>query len=99
MNTDTKPHRVQLRRTKGWKMPPNTVKVSRPAKWGNPHKVGWCDLCQAEHTCNEAITLFRYCAELLQPEIRADLRGKNLACFCALDEPCHGDVLLEIANL
>lgn len=26
------------------------------------------------------------------------LRGKNLACFCKLDEPCHADVLLELAN-
>jgi hypothetical protein len=26
------------------------------------------------------------------------LRGKNLACFCALDSPCHGDVLLGLAN-
>jgi hypothetical protein len=26
------------------------------------------------------------------------LRGKNLACWCALDQPCHADVLLEIAN-
>ncbi|MFJ2506300.1 DUF4326 domain-containing protein [Microbacterium sp. NPDC087592] len=27
-----------------------------------------------------------------------DLRGKNLACWCPLDQPCHADVLLEIAN-
>lgn len=26
------------------------------------------------------------------------LRGHNLACWCALDRPCHADVLLEIAN-
>lgn len=26
------------------------------------------------------------------------LRGKNLACWCALGAPCHADVLLEIAN-
>lgn len=26
------------------------------------------------------------------------LRGKNLACFCPLDKPCHADVLLELAN-
>lgn len=26
------------------------------------------------------------------------LRGKNLACFCKLDAPCHADVLLELAN-
>lgn len=26
------------------------------------------------------------------------LRGKNLMCFCPLDQPCHADVLLELAN-
>lgn len=31
-------------------------------------------------------------------EVRARLRGKNLMCFCPLDEPCHADVLLSIAN-
>lgn len=31
-------------------------------------------------------------------EIRTHLAGKNLACWCRLDQPCHADVLLEIAN-
>lgn len=26
------------------------------------------------------------------------LKGKNLACFCSLDKPCHADVLLKLAN-
>lgn len=26
------------------------------------------------------------------------LRGKDLACWCALDQPCHADVLLRLAN-
>lgn len=26
------------------------------------------------------------------------LAGKNLACWCLLDQPCHADVLLELAN-
>ncbi len=30
--------------------------------------------------------------------VRSSLRGKNLACFCALDQPCHADVLLKLAN-
>lgn len=30
--------------------------------------------------------------------VRAHLRGKNLACWCRKDQPCHADVLLEIAN-
>jgi len=28
----------------------------------------------------------------------AELRGKDLACWCPLDQPCHADVLLELAN-
>lgn len=27
-----------------------------------------------------------------------ELRGRSLACWCALDAPCHADVLLELAN-
>lgn len=27
-----------------------------------------------------------------------ELRGRDLACWCPLDQPCHADVLLEIAN-
>lgn len=31
-------------------------------------------------------------------DVRAQLAGKDLACWCPLDQPCHADVLLEIAN-
>jgi hypothetical protein len=31
-------------------------------------------------------------------EVRRWLRGRDLACWCALDAPCHADVLLEVAN-
>jgi hypothetical protein len=31
-------------------------------------------------------------------DIREQLRGKDLACWCPLNQPCHADVLLEIAN-
>lgn len=30
------PQRIQLSRAKGWRMPPDTIKVSRPSVWGNP---------------------------------------------------------------
>jgi hypothetical protein len=30
--------------------------------------------------------------------VRDGLRGKDLACWCPLDQPCHADVLLELAN-
>lgn len=37
---DMKPERIQRQRTKGWKMPENTVNVTRPGRWGNEYKVG-----------------------------------------------------------
>lgn len=30
--------------------------------------------------------------------IRTALAGRDLACWCALDQPCHADVLLDLAN-
>jgi hypothetical protein len=30
--------------------------------------------------------------------VRDELAGKDLACWCPLDQPCHADVLLEMAN-
>ncbi len=34
------PVRIQRKRIKGWRMPENTVSVTRPGKWGNPFKIG-----------------------------------------------------------
>ena len=31
-------------------------------------------------------------------DVERELRGKNLACWCRLDQNCHADVLLELAN-
>jgi hypothetical protein len=36
----TKPVRIRLSRKKGWKMPPNTVKVDRTTPYGNPYRKG-----------------------------------------------------------
>jgi hypothetical protein len=92
-----KPVRVQLRRTKGWRMPPNTLKVDRTTRWGNPFIVG------VDGDAGECVALYRpYAAEGLpglgQGYDPKQLRGKNLACWCPLDQPCHADVLLELAN-
>jgi hypothetical protein len=45
-----------------------------------------------------AVELYRQAFEPDAEDIRAELRGKDLACWCPLDQPCHADVLLEIAN-
>lgn len=42
--------------------------------------------------------LKRFNGEHPSEAARSVLRGKNLACWCPLDQPCHADVLLEIAN-
>lgn len=41
--TDT-PIRIQRKRTKGWRLPPNTVCINRPSKFGNPFR--WQDLME-----------------------------------------------------
>ncbi len=97
------PERVQLSRRKGWRMPPNTVSVARPTVYGNPYRVG------RDGTAEECVAKFRADIErdiggpigmyrALMRTWLAKLRGKNLACWCKLDQPCHADALLELAN-
>lgn len=31
-------------------------------------------------------------------DVQRELAGRNLACWCRAEDPCHADVLLEIAN-
>ncbi len=86
------PQRIQRKRTKGWRMPAGAVYVGRGSKWGNPYKIGTCFIADAE----SAVMAFR--ANLPIGKFAQELRGKDLACWCALDQPCHADVLLEEAN-
>ena len=119
------PVRIQLKRTKGWRMPENTVSVARPGQWGNPFYVSrWRDAktCVAlfrdsvqgiwnpttsEHLPNAWTGYDNHCAWHTKWRERMnsspaqwlfELRGKNLACWCKPGEPCHADVLLELAN-
>jgi hypothetical protein len=101
------PARIQRKRTKGWRMPENTVYVGRGSRWGNPFPVtryyrpGQNTLREA---AAEAVEKFRYyighpnSPHGFEPADIEALRGKNLACWCPLDQPCHADVLLELAN-
>jgi hypothetical protein len=106
-----RPARIRLSRAKGWRMPENTVKVDRSTGWGNPFLVG-DDGTAAEcvDLYRKLIIGGLLCMSTRAPAseqrgamVRVaaglhTLRGKNLACWCALDKPCHADVLLEIAN-
>jgi len=119
---EQKPIRIQRKRTKGWKMPENTVSVTRPGKYGNPFKVGryykvfangWFSPCHPKsieealidpsytliNSNEDAVIMYKKYLSVLEtkPDF-SELRGKNLACFCALQNACHADVLLEVAN-
>lgn len=37
------PERIQLKRTAGWRMPADTVKVDRTTRWGNHFRVIACE--------------------------------------------------------
>src|SRR4051812_25173857 len=84
-------------RRKGAPTPPaGAVYVGRPTVYGNPFLVG------RDGTRAEVIALYRrWINEPEQARLRKmvtqALRNKDLVCWCAPD-PCHADVLLEIAN-
>lgn len=126
--SEQRPERVQLRRVKGWRMPPNTMSVARPGRWGNPYYASkWrpVSLCLAlfRNTMNGVWNpstserappawqgydchrgFMRRIGYHPAEAAVAELRGKNLACWCALTDahgnyvPCHADVLLSLAN-
>ena len=79
-------------------MPENTVYVGRGSKWGNPFVVGVHGNVE-ECIYKFSIDIGWHNSRLgFDYEEIAELRGKNLACWCKEGEPCHADVLLEIAN-
>lgn len=103
------PVRLQLSRRKGFNLQVHShqvngldaVNVARPSKWGNPFHItrfyhpGKTTLRQA---AEDAVDAYREWVTPYAADIAADLRGKNLACWCKHGEPCHADVLLELAN-
>lgn len=74
------------------------VRIDRRTKWGNPHPIGWCSGCQRTHDRAAAIAAFvAGMSEEFVAMAKRELRGKDLACWCH-PLPCHGDVLLQVAN-
>jgi hypothetical protein len=103
-----KPIRIQRRRVKGWKMPPNAIAVSRPGYFGNPFSepqaamnyrrwlTGKMRRDEFDRKRTQFLVLWSDKANVLREFPR--LSGKDLACWCKPGEPCHADVLLELAN-
>jgi hypothetical protein len=94
-------------------MPEGAIYVGRPTVFGNPWTVGeLIDRGKGEErvTAAHAVEMFRYSMNPIEdrPGFFTDfegeerdlrsLRGHDLACWCPLDQPCHADVLLELAN-
>ena len=102
------PKRIQRKRTKGWRKPDGAVIVDRTSKFGNPWTpegtrtagfVGTDEKIQS--LCVSFFTNAMHRGlPAVQPHVDHldELRGKDLVCDCPLDQPCHADVLLELAN-
>jgi len=95
--------RIQLKRSKGWKMPANAVKVDRTTRWGNPFTVADCDsvaIAVASHGrwMRGEIAAPGGADPPTAEAIRGALGGRDLACWCPANGPCHADLLLTIAN-
>jgi hypothetical protein len=103
-----KPVRIQQRRgVPGWRKPADCRSVARNSRWGNPYE-------EKVYGREEAIRLFeqdlmngvlrtRKNDGTLRPpigpeDVKRELRGWLLACYCPLELPCHADVLLRIAS-
>ena len=104
------PIRIQRRRARGWRMPAHTKYVGRGSLYGNPYRVARSareleeggELVVA--SADEAVARYREWIEQTREGrfvascAARNLWGLDLACWCKLDQPCHADVLLEIAN-
>ena len=87
-------------------MPANTVKIDRTTRWGNPFVIG------PDGNREQCIEKYRrfvagtgstaredvFASRQFVAEHIADLKGKNLACWCPMDGPCHAIILLDLAN-
>lgn len=102
------PKRIQMSRQCPWRAEnAGAVIVARPSKWGNPYRV---DAYRADYPDADLSELRRMAvsdfAGMLAGDwgeehdypLVDDLAGRDLACWCPLDQPCHADVLLEVAN-
>lgn len=104
------PKRIQMTRQRAWRYEhPDAVVVPRPSRWGNPYAVAGTtrDFDGVETAVNDretAVALFRRLLQEASGDSTADayflatLAGRDLACWCPLDQHCHADVLLELAN-
>ncbi len=88
----SEPRRIQRRRVKGWRMPEGAIYVGRGSRWGNPYRIGTCMIPNAQAAVDAFLANLPISLDL------STLRGHDLACWCPISQPCHADILLELAN-
>ncbi len=94
------PKRIQLTKD----VPENTIYVGPCSKWGNPWHIEQFGRVQAyvyfEAAMKNQATEWGEGAHYINPPQGdlSELRGKDLACLCPLNQPCHASILLELAN-
>ena len=98
------PEAVIVARPRYWGNP-WAVRPSRTTRgmWAIETEDGYEDIGTRAEAIAVAVAQYRQwrqglAALGLQLERLAELRGRDLACWCSLDQPCHADVLLELAN-
>jgi hypothetical protein len=83
-------------------MPPGAIYVGRPSRWGNPYPAGAHPSSFGGPSTREVSVHdfgnYAIGRARLQPDWLSPLRGHDLVCWCPLDQPCHADILLELAN-
>jgi hypothetical protein len=99
MKYQAHPLRIQLSRKKGSRKPEGAVVVSRPSKWGNPWTADICgSRVKAVIAYRKDIESYLQSGQINRVQFLYALQGRQLACWCPLDQPCHADVLCELAN-
>jgi hypothetical protein len=86
---------MQVHNKRAGKTPAHTVYVGRPTKWGNPFSVERYGRAEAIEQYKRWV--IKPAPARLRQEMREQLRGKDLECWCA-PEACHAHVIAFIAN-
>lgn len=103
------PTRVQRKRTKGFRLPPNTLCCTRPGKWGNPFQVGISHpvsidtgnfktdmVMSRELACQLFYHYLQDWTEREPDAMEELLQYDHLACYCSLAELCHVDMIIQL---
>lgn len=98
--------RIQRKRTKGWRQPPNTRYCGRGTIHGNDNRIGEINHNTGKPmTREETVQFFRTDIEkhirimgedaFIKKYLLPLMKYENLSCFCPIDKPCHVDVWIE----